>query len=426
MQVRRKIWLIPTFSAIIFVVFVISMVMVFLSSKSVSERVSSVNDIYLPIAQEVSTISANLNALQDVYEETVLLNDISALDQAQLFADRIKESIENIKVFSIYVGGIGAFDKMFADYYTVATKLSGDLMTKSLSELSIEVTKTATIRNHLELHLVDMQNQVKADFNDSFLQSQQELERVTGIVLVLVGALTALLGGGSYIVVKNLSTRMKQVVTFARDVESGNYDTTIAERSNDEFSVLMGALNSMANSIKESTDKLNVLANTDSLTGIYNRHALLQRLNEELHAVRRHAYPLCICMCDIDNFKVVNDSFGHQVGDEIIESFANCVRDALRTEDIVGRYGGDEFCVILPYTDIEKAKIAVERIRRNWENREFYSDEQVLFQVTGSFGIAEYDPSMSMENLMKESDDALYASKKAGRNRVSIAIRKPS
>ncbi|MDH5545442.1 MAG: diguanylate cyclase [Gammaproteobacteria bacterium] len=421
MEVRRKIWLIPTFSALIFVVFIISMLAVFMSSQSVSDRVESLNTIYMPFSQHVSKISANLNGLQDAFEETVLLGDKRALEKAKEYAEEINHSIDEMQVISQHIVGLNTFHQMFHDYNDVAGKLSLDLLDKDMSQLSAQITRTALLRNQLEAYLVNMQEQVKTEFHNTFEESQSELQRVTTLVLILVGLMTALLGGGSFILVRNFSTRLQMVLDFARNVEGGNYEVSLKENWNDEFSILMRALNAMANSIKSSTDKLNVLANTDALTGIYNRHALMLRLNEEFHSVSRHGHKMSVCMCDIDRFKGVNDTHGHHVGDRIISEFANCVRDGLRTEDVVGRYGGDEFFVILPYTDQEKAYIAIERIRKRWESMEFRSDDDKTFKVTGSFGIAQMRPGMTVEDLMQTADNALYTAKSGGRNRVELA-----
>lgn len=420
MQVRRKIWLIPIFSVFIFIMFTISMVIIFHSSKSVSEKVKLVNEIYLPVTLELSSIKSNLNALQGIFKETVLLSDDSVLDQAHIFSDSIKVSINKIKALNGNISGVDHLSELFENYYSISLHLSKQMLTKKLSDLSNEIGQSSVLVNHLESHLVELNSQVKDKFDENFVNSQQDLNQVTWTIMLMIGLLTALLGGGSFIVVKNLSNRMKRLLVFAQEVEKGNYEYNEVENGSDEFSILMGALNSMASSIKNSTEQLSVLANTDSLTGINNRHSLMQRMNEELHSVRRHEYPLCICMCDIDRFKVINDTHGHQVGDKVIAAFSNCVKEGLRIEDVIGRYGGDEFCIILPHTRIDNAKIAVERIRSNWERREFHNDDKQTFRVTGSFGIAEYHPSLSIEELIKAADDALYESKEAGRNRVSL------
>lgn len=424
MQVRRKIWLIPSFSAVIIIIFVISMTIVFNSSQTVSSEVKLAKQIYLPVIQEVFNISSNIEAIQGVFEKVVMLNDRELLEQTTEFAAKISESIKKLDVYSGYISGIENFRQTFKKYYDISSSLSKDMTYKNLSELSVEIAQASLLRTQLEYQLHELKKMAERGLSERFLKSQQKLNNVTWTVMILIGLLVLISGGGAYIVMRNLSYRMNRMLAFAKEVEFGNYDCTIKENWNDEFSVLSRALNAMATSIKQSTEKLSILANTDSLTEIYNRHALLQRLNEELHAVRRHGYHLCLCMCDIDKFKTVNDTHGHLVGDKVIKAFANCVREGLRIEDIVGRYGGDEFCIILPHTSVENARIAVDRIRQNWSKRDFVNDQNETFSVTGSFGIAEYHPTLGMDEFVKLADEALYQSKEAGRNTVSIISNK--
>jgi len=160
------------------------------------------------------------------------------------------------------------------------------------------------------------------------------------------------------------------------------------------------------------------LATTDSLTAIYNRRHFFALARGEVERSRRYKYPLSLIMFDIDHFKRVNDTYGHAKGDVVLQTIAQRCRQQLRETDIFGRYGGEEFVVLLPLTDIESARRVAERLR---QEAIAAGEETGVAGVTISLGLTTLDHDCSdPESLLDRADKALYAAKEAGRNRVEV------
>lgn len=164
---------------------------------------------------------------------------------------------------------------------------------------------------------------------------------------------------------------------------------------------------------------------TDPLTGVNNRRYLDRRLEEEVTRARRYALPFSILLIDIDHFKLINDTYGHQVGDQVLVSYARLLKDTSRKTDVVARYGGEEFLIIAPSTPGEEAVRLAERIRHEAEIRQFAvrgkEGQQERIHITVSIGVANLgDEIDSLEKLMQCADQALYRAKNEGRNRVLL------
>ena len=166
-------------------------------------------------------------------------------------------------------------------------------------------------------------------------------------------------------------------------------------------------------------DALFALANTDTLTGTYSRRRFEDLVQLEIERFHRYQRNACILLCDIDHFKTVNDTYGHQAGDDVLVAFAQICTDALRTSDIVGRYGGDEFIVCLPDIDRKNAFSVAERLRLTIDSASIPSRSSTL-HVTSSIGIAHFTDidALSIERVIAQADDALYSAKNRGRNQV--------
>lgn len=158
----------------------------------------------------------------------------------------------------------------------------------------------------------------------------------------------------------------------------------------------------------------------DPLTGVNNRAALDQAMQREYDLARRNESPLSLLMLDIDHFKKINDEHGHSAGDQALKCFADCLLDCARGSDIVYRYGGEEFVVLLNNTDVEGARLLAERIRQAIEEIKcegFGAD----FTMTVSAGVAALKADEDMNTLLQRADTALYQAKLGGRNRVEVS-----
>ena len=162
------------------------------------------------------------------------------------------------------------------------------------------------------------------------------------------------------------------------------------------------------------------MATTDGLTGIFNRRTFNERLNEAIARAQRTGQKLSLIMCDVDHFKKVNDTYGHDAGDEVIKRVAKLLKESARETDSVARYGGEEFCVIMEVTDGPGAVVMAERLRESIKQQVFTANG-VKFGVTQSFGVAVYPTDAeNAHDLLVSADKALYHSKQNGRDRVAL------
>ena len=156
----------------------------------------------------------------------------------------------------------------------------------------------------------------------------------------------------------------------------------------------------------------------DDLTGLYRRAYFEERANHEIDRARRYGKPLSLMMLDLDHFKSVNDTKGHVVGDTVLKETGHCIIDALRSSDVAGRFGGEEFCILLPETAPDNARILADRLRKRISERVF-TWEKGDFQVTASIGVAGITPLVrKLADFVEIADKALYHAKHSGRNRV--------
>ena len=164
--------------------------------------------------------------------------------------------------------------------------------------------------------------------------------------------------------------------------------------------------------------ELEYMARTDLLTGLANRWEMATRLDAEKSRSERHGKIFSMLIADIDHFKRVNDSYGHVAGDRVIQAIADTLGSSIRHEDTCGRWGGEEFLILLPETGLQKAKSVAEKIvetirttKTDWEGQSI--------GVTASMGYGEFTPGMSIDDFVRQVDDALYGAKAAGRDRVA-------
>ena len=171
--------------------------------------------------------------------------------------------------------------------------------------------------------------------------------------------------------------------------------------------------------LQEELDRASTLVRHDQLTGTLNRRGLEEAFDGEFARSRRRNTPLCMALLDIDNFKKLNDSLGHDAGDAALIHLATTIRDTLRPQDTVARFGGEEFIILLPDTGITDAEKALVRLQRELTKRFFLHDNEKVL-ITFSAGITDFRPDDTQTTITKRADEAMYTAKKTGKNRVVI------
>lgn len=222
-----------------------------------------------------------------------------------------------------------------------------------------------------------------------------------------------------------MTTKFKVPVLFVGEPIN---DVTIRALTYDYIStpinkdVLVTRINSLFK-VKEFHDKINEVSTTDELTGLHNRKYLQERLDAEISRARRYKTPLSCLLFDIDFFKVVNDMYGYEWGDVLLKNFADKLKAMIRKEDVLTRYGDEEFIVILPNTSEDNAFLFAERFRRNIEKMEFIpAGEDERHPITVSGGISTYPCLANVEEdantVIRYAEHALYNAKKRGKNKI--------
>jgi len=192
----------------------------------------------------------------------------------------------------------------------------------------------------------------------------------------------------------------------------------LLEREQTESSRLTEMVEQKTAALNTAYNQLKIQASTDSLTGILNRRAFFGRCSEEIERAKRYGEAISFLIIDIDLFKMVNDTYGHLAGDDILIAVTDEITSQLRTNDILGRIGGEEFALLMPNTDMEHSRQLAERIRKRVAEHVILMEDAPI-QITISIGASEYmQGDEIIQPVFKRADQALYKAKENGRNQV--------
>lgn len=231
------------------------------------------------------------------------------------------------------------------------------------------------------------------------------------MVLAAVVLLTA------FTVVRILKALSILIHSLERVEQTQDFGLRIHARSKDEFGKLAYSINSLLSYTDKIIKDKEFLATTDLLTGVMNRRSFIAAADKEMKRSERYGMPLSLIYCDIDFFKSVNDQHGHAIGDKVLKKFAKTLKENLRSNDYVGRWGGEEFIVLATEADLASAEKLSEKLRQKIMALSVHP----VKQVTSSFGVAQKKKDESFAALCERADQALYQAKESGRNKVCLS-----
>lgn len=221
---------------------------------------------------------------------------------------------------------------------------------------------------------------------------------------------------------EELLEKDKQIEEWRRRWDEKNREL---ESYNRELVALKELYKERARELRAVMEKLEEVSITDDLTQIFNHRYVISRLHYEFERAKRYGLSISLMMLDIDHFKVYNDNNGHLAGDDALRKVAKLIHGAIRETDIVGRYGGEEFAIILLHADMIQMADVAERVRRTIEETPFSNEEsQPMGKITVSIGgSCLSDGMMTVEDLIRSADEALYRAKRNGRNQIAMEER---
>jgi diguanylate cyclase (GGDEF)-like protein len=236
--------------------------------------------------------------------------------------------------------------------------------------------------------------------------------------IIIICCFSVLMAIVAYLLTRQIMVPLSALTRGAEKVAEGDLDVRLAVHCNDEIGFATMVFNEMVAKLKLSQTKLEQLATTDPLTGLNNRKRVMGILSDLYAYYRRYEAEFSVLMLDVDHFKVVNDTYGHQAGDTVLKQVAELLNENLRNVDAAGRYGGEEFIVLLAESGVDESIQAAERIRKAVANHTFIHEDQKI-QIHISVGIARiHKQDRDEQKVVGRADMALYRAKDEGRNRV--------
>lgn len=385
-----------------------------------SRTIEQIRDGYLPVLALASENIMLFNALADAMKDAVLAGEREWVIDTRKQHDKILANIEQLGGSQKMVPEteLETLKARFEAYYDNAFALSMAMLEGGQQQGQLEglIDDFERLYAAAQSAFVTMSEGVQQRLNRQVDETNARFRRLLwlgvgmGVLLsLLITAITFTLSLSTRRSLAEVNQALKRIAQETPDLSA-----RLTRSSNDELGELVGWFNLLSEKLEHDYKKIELLSITDKLTQLYNRTKIDDLFKLELSKVGRYQEPLAVIMLDLDHFKSVNDSYGHQVGDRVLQELAAILRENVRDCDHLGRWGGEEFIIIAPNTDLSQAHRQAEKLRQAIEAYDFSE----VGHKTGSFGVATYRSGDSEASLTRRADDCLYLAKERGRNTV--------
>jgi len=381
------------------------------SISKISDNYTNIKDKMIPALEKSKT---NLMLLKQIANDFTFATISSEEDFLKLPQKYNKQILHNLSTISDMTGiDTSSYQRAYKRYFDFTYNLIEDMIKKQ-SQDDKKIEKVLNYYNKTRQDFIDLNQQVDSMISQKTSWGFDTLKQFHKDILLFGVLLYLIISIISLFIYKGLQKNFLKLISDISTVrQSGTIKEKIAQFSKNEFGMLAQELNAVFKDFNEAYQNLENIANQDKLTQLYNRVYMDKKIEE----LTKQKQTFGIIIIDIDHFKRINDNYGHITGDYVLKTFANVIKTSVSHSDILGRWGGEEFLVLVPKCDdIHRLKLKAEKIRISIEDYEF---EEVK-HITASFGCSIYHPNSNFSETLIQADKALYKAKDRGRNRVEI------
>lgn len=417
MTIFQKMLVVPLISLAIYVGFIMYANSRYSeSNKSVEE----IRDDYIPLLDIAAENNRLFKEISQVFKDAVLAGEISWIENNEKLKTQISYNFFQLQKYPDIVAShelnnaIKYFNQYFnsaSDFATAMIKKPDEFMKNHELNPDIELYFNQT-RDSFE----NLRESIYGHFRDKINATNNDMKQLlfrTGnisVLLILISTIVTVIA--SFSTRKNLIRLISRMKSLAQG--STDFSRRLKPTSKDELGTLIYWFNKLSLKLEKEHKQLEIISNTDKLTQLNNRMSADNHMSLVFSESFRNNKPLSVAIVDIDLFKSINDNYGHHSGDSVLVNFAKILRDNLRPDDFVARWGGEEFIIILSDTTLQQAKDLLQRLRLKIEQHSF----DIPKQVTASFGLSQAKNDEDIHELFKRVDSNLYKAKESGRNQV--------
>lgn len=382
--------------------------------------IEQIRDQYIPALQSATENTVIFDTIAADLKDAVLAGERDWIDNTRRDKARIDVNFKRLEGLSGIVDGTGLSElrRTIDLYYGSAFEFSMAMLDEGARAVGRnELIAEITLHHDEAINgLENMRRQLDTDLKAIVTQINRRQDRLLWMGIGLSLTLLVLIILVTFALSMSTRRRLAEINRAMKQIAQGepNFSRRLQRDGDDELAELVHWFNLLSGKLESNYKKIEQLSMTDKLTQLYNRGKIEEIFNAELERVRRYAHPFSVILLDLDHFKSVNDGHGHPVGDRVLQQVARLLRDNVRQSDQIGRWGGEEFVILLPNSELHQARHLAEKLRLAVAEFDFLS----VGRQTASFGVAAYRSGDSEESMMKRADDCLYIAKKRGRNRV--------
>lgn len=385
-----------------------------------SASIEQIRDGYLPILELVGENVLLFSSIVDSLKDAVLAGERDWVINTRESYNQMQANLQRLTSYPDLLPKkeVESAMSQLSDYYRNAYALSMTLLGEPTDTDDRErlIENVERSHNKVKVAFERMKLGVEQRLSTQVDETNQRLRQILWIGVGMGVLLMVLITGISFALSLWTRRSLNEVNTALKNMaqETPDFSARLTRSSADELGELVGWFNLLSDKLEQDYKKIELLSITDKLTQLNNRTKIDDLFQMELNKSIRYQEPLSVILLDLDHFKSVNDAFGHQVGDIVLQELARVLRENVRECDHLGRWGGEEFIIIAPNSDLAQASLLAEKLRAAIADFAFSE----VKHKTGSFGVASYHEGDSEDSMSKRADDCLYLAKERGRNIV--------